>query len=355
MEIFQNIWTILTSENAKLTQFMTYPLAFIDALIPLLLFTVILNIKSNAKQKIIYVISLSFIGMLANIFIPLPFCTYINLISCPILIMLIFKTKLLKSIMAELIPYAIFSLVAIIVHNIYILVFDISTEMLVSIPFHKIFSSLILYCFLYLIYKIIKHYNLNIYLLDDLRQKINSTLIINFVFGVVAVCFQVYISSLYSDIIPFSITLLNLGVMLFYLIFSLYSLLRTNSLELTKRDLEQSKQYNKTLTILHDNIRCFKHDFNNIVTTIGGYVQTGDLTGLKSYYSELQKDCQKVNNLSALSPAVINEPAVYSLLTNKYHLAEEKGITVNLEIFIDLTTLNMKMYEFTKILRYFNG
>ena len=71
---------------------------------------------------------------------------------------------------------------------------------------------------------------------------------------------------------------------------------------------------------------------------------------LKTYYSQLLDDCQKVNNLSTLNPDVVNEPAIYSLLTNKYHTADEKGISIKLEVFLDLTTLNIKIYEFTKIL-----
>ena len=71
---------------------------------------------------------------------------------------------------------------------------------------------------------------------------------------------------------------------------------------------------------------------------------------LKIYYSQLLEDCQKVNNLSTLNPDVVNEPAIYNLLTAKYHLADEKGISIKLEVFLDLTTLNIKIYEFTKIL-----
>lgn len=144
--------------------------------------------------------------------------------------------------------------------------------------------------------------------------------------------------------------MLNISILLIYFAFNFYALLRTNKLEITTQDLEQSRQYNKTLEILHDNIRGFKHDFSNIMTTIGGYIQTGDLEKLRSYYKELQADCNKINNLNILSPSVINEPAIYSLLTNKYHLAESKGITVNLEIFMDSRELRMKVYEFTRIL-----
>ena len=42
------------------------------------------------------------------------------------------------------------------------------------------------------------------------------------------------------------------------------------------------------------------------------------MVGLKDYYSDLIADCQKVNNLAILNPELINNPAIYSLLTSKY-------------------------------------
>lgn len=74
------------------------------------------------------------------------------------------------------------------------------------------------------------------------------------------------------------------------------------------------------------------------------------MQGLKKYYSELLDDCQHVNNLTTLSPSVINSPAIYSLLASKYYKADEQGIKINLEIFLDLNVINMKIYEFTRIL-----
>jgi len=133
------------------------------------------------------------------------------------------------------------------------------------------------------------------------------------------------------------------------------SVVRTNTLENLKHDLEQSQKYNMTLSNLNDDIRGFKHDFANIITAIGGYVQAEDIEGLKKYYSGLMSDCSKLNNLSMLSPAVVNNPGVYSLLSSKYYIAEEKGITINLDIFLNLNELNMKIYEFIRILRYLNG
>lgn len=81
-----------------------------------------------------------------------------------------------------------------------------------------------------------------------------------------------------------------------------------------------------------------------------GYVSTKDIAGLSEYYSQLIGDCQKVNNLTTLSPEVINNPAIYSILASKYHKADELGIKINLNIFLDLNKLDMKIYEFTRVL-----
>lgn len=82
-----------------------------------------------------------------------------------------------------------------------------------------------------------------------------------------------------------------------------------------------------------------------------GYVVTNDMIGLEKYYHQLLSDCQRVNNFSSLNPSIINNPSVYSILAAKYHLADEKGIQINLEVLIDLSKLNVPIYEFTRILR----
>ena len=115
-------------------------------------------------------------------------------------------------------------------------------------------------------------------------------------------------------------------------------------------NLEETRLMNKTLTILNDKIRAFRHDFNNIIQALGGYIQAKDIDGLEKYYSQLLKDCQEVNNLTGLNPESINNPAIYSLLASKYYLATEKGIEFDLDIFMDLTSIDMKIYEFCRIL-----
>lgn len=161
---------------------------------------------------------------------------------------------------------------------------------------------------------------------------------------------QAYIECFYIDYLPTFVVLTSIAVLILYFCINLYSLFRTSKLEETKQLLETEKMYNKNLNTLYDNIRGFKHDFNNIVQAIGGYLSTNNIDGLKVYYKDLLEECQINNNLAVLNPELINNPAIYSLLADKYNKAEEDNIKLNLEVMADLSNLNIKTYELTRIL-----
>ncbi len=349
MEILQTIWTALTTENEMLINLIDIPLVFIEMYVSMLLFTTILNINVNRKQKILYVLILGIIGLITAWTIPTPYNTFINAIVCPIFVYLIFRTTLLKAILAEITPYIFFVIIGIIVGNLYKAIFKISNQVFYTTPIYKITGSLLIYLSVYLIYRLIKYFKISIKNVE-LNKKDSGLLILNFIVGILGLFAESYIATFYTDYLPPIINLSSVTILFVYFLITVYSLLRTIKLEKTNEKLEEEKLYNKTLTILYDNIRGFKHDFNNIVQAIGGYISTNNMQGLKDYYSDLMADCQKVNNLAVLNPELINNPAVYSLLTSKYHKATECGITMNFEVFLDLKTLNIKTYDLTRML-----
>lgn len=349
MEILQTIWTALTTENQKLTLILCSPLTFVEVYVSTLLFTQILNIDIINNKKLTYVLSFSIIALTTMFIIPTPYNTFINLIACPLLIYFIFKTSLLKSILSEIIPYIIFVILGSIVVNLCNIITKIPTNIFSCIPIYKFSCSLILYICAYFIYLYFKKYNINISVIDKFNKKNNAVLITNLFVGILAVCVQSYLATFYTDYLPFYITLLSVFVLLIYFFISIYGLSRTSKLEDTIQSLEEERLYNKTLNILYDNIRGFKHDFGNIVQSIGGYVSTNNMDGLKEYYNDLMKDCRKSNNLSILNPELLQNPAVYSLITSKYHKADDMGISMEIEVFSDLANVNMKTYELTRV------
>lgn len=187
-------------------------------------------------------------------------------------------------------------------------------------------------------------------ILNILKNKAKQNLIINFMLGILLTIIQLHISITYvykqplSLIIVFSIS----QIISIYLIIS--TILQNITIKKLNNKLSETELYNNLLLTSNDNIRGFKHDFNNIIQAIGGYIETNDLTGLRKYYSELFSDCNNLNNLSVLNPKTINNPAIYQVLSSKYLKANELGIQVNLIVFLNLNKLNMKVYEFTRIL-----
>lgn len=349
MEIFQTIWTALSTQNEELINILSIPLSLIETFTIMLLFTTVLSISITKKQKIIYVFIIFIIANLSAQFFP-EIKFIINMISVPLSIMIIFKISFLKSIIAEVISFFSMIISESLFSRLYLFIFNISYDSISRVPIYRITFALIMYIFIYFLYKLAKHFKFNIKILDNINRKNKVLLSVTFVLGIITVFIQNYVNLYYTDIVPNFIVILSTLSLVSFFIMSFYSVSKTTQLELTSQNLEEAQLYNKSLKILHDNVRAFKHDFSNIVQAIGGYVGTDDMDGLKIYYSQLLEDCQKVNNLYTLSPDVINNPAIYSILAAKYHRADELGIKIHLEVFINLNELHMKIYEFTRIL-----
>lgn len=350
METLNAVWTALTTTNEELVNIFLFFLSFIDAYVVMSLFTTILNFESSKKQKVQYVILLSLIGFIIRIIFINPLTTYIIMAFKLILIIKLFKTDFLKGLLALILQYAISILLEYVFSKLYYVVFGTTWDTLLNIPIFRVTITSLIYLTIYSIARLCKHFNFNITLLDTMNKKSKTIVFTNCILAIIVIIAQFYLINFYSTNLPLLVTLLNLFSLIAYFIISFISFTKINQLEETEMNLKEIKLYNKTLTILHDNIRSFRHDFANIVSGIGGYIQTEDLDGLKKYYSELLSDCQTTNNLSALTPELINNPAIYNVLATKYHKADEQGIKINLEVFLDLNSLKIKIYEFTRIL-----
>ena len=350
MEMLNNIWVALTTENEVIINIMLILFLFIEMPLTMELFLTILNISANKKQKLTYLALTIPIGIVCVFLIPKPYSNIVTLISAPIIIMYVFKIKFLKALCAEFIPVICITVFETIVTRLFLIFFNCTYEMCAYIPIYRLASTLSIYFFIFILYKIIASFKLHIDILDNINKKNKRIILINVLFALIVIFMQMYLIVFYNNHLPFYIILINILSLISYFSLSIYSIIKTMKLEKAEEDLEQEKTYNKTLQILHDNIRAFKHDFANILSGIGGYVETDDMKGLKSYYKQLLQDCEQVSNLESLSPEFINSPSVYSVLANKYYRADSLGIKINLDSFIDFKNLNMGIYEFTRIL-----
>lgn len=350
METLNNIWMALSTPNEGLTNTIMLFMGIFENIITMSLFLAILNINATKKEKAIYVSTIYITSIFTNHFIPNPFNIFTNYIIMIIIIKYIFKLSVLKSIIATISPIAISALISSLFANPYLALLKISSEQVVSVPIYRIGFLSIMYLLLLLVILIIKNCHISFNFIEEIDFKTKFSIIINVIFGLISLITQGIIIYFYIDSLPLLISFLSFLSLFAYFCISIYSLTRIMKLTLTTRKLESAESYNNTLRILHDNVRGFKHDFDNIVTTIGGYIKTEDIDGLKNYYVQLEDDCEKVNNLYILNPAIVNNDGIYNLLTKKYNEANSKNIKVNISFLLDLGNLHMKIYEFARIL-----
>lgn len=340
----------MSTQNESLANILVSLGIFFENFLIMKLFLNILEINSNRKQRLIYVLSMSIISIFTMYTIPSPFNILSNYLMLIILAHFIFKSSFLKSIICIVVTGIIFNVIGALLLNPYLTILHITTNELTCVPIYRLLYILLMYFIVFILYLIIKNRNLKINFIEDMDKHTRLTIIGTVLLGIITIIVQSITLFYYVDTLPILITFLNFICYVFYFGISIYSLTRAFKLVYTTQKLQSAEEYNHTLHILHDNVRGFKHDFDNIVTTIGGYIRTEDMAGLKNYYLELEDDCQRVNNLYILNPDIINNDGIYNLLTKKYNEADSKNIKVNITFLLDLSHLKMKIYEFARIL-----
>ena len=182
--------------------------------------------------------------------------TFINILLMPILLLLIFKVGIFKSITAQILQFFLSFFIGTILLNLYITFGGLSTNQVENTFIYRFFLCMTQYLIIYMLYRYAKKNHLNIDLLEDSNRKTNTILLFNFLIGIIAIGIQSFIVTEYNDYIPLGINIASLIILIAYFGMNLYNLSRTTKLEQTEQDLENEKAYNKTITCLLYTSRC---------------------------------------------------------------------------------------------------
>lgn len=351
MDLLNNIWVGLTTPNETIINIILLLFNYtIEMPLSLYLVSIVFNLKPSKSQAMKYILMNATFTSISLFVVPKPYNTMLNYLIFFLVFRFLFKQNIIKTLIASVFPSIVVTILGLLLLNPYEKILNITHEQSVSIPIHRISFTLILYLFIFIIAFILTQNKFKITILDTFDNKTKTLILLNFIFGIIYIIIQSIQAYKYTNILPLQYTFINFVYLLVYFSLSFCLICKLTKLVTTTQKLESAEAYNKTLHILHDKVRGFKHDFDNIVTTIGGYIQTNDMEGLNTYYSQLQSDCQKANNLYLLNPDIINNPGIYNLLTSKYNKAIENNIKVNLTFLLDLNNLHMNIYEFARML-----
>ena len=346
-------WNFLFTENPTLINIILIPACFIESALLYNIIITILGINLEKEKNIFYTIFFSIISVIFSLLIPAPFDTIVFYVFVLLALKLLLHANLLKSFLALILSLFIIALINALIQKPYLLIFNIDNTEYMLTPIYRIGYLILFQSLLAIIYiimnKLLKE-KVIFSFFDMLDKKTIKILYFYMTISFIGLLLQLIITAFYIDTIPIFISIFNFGLLLCLFISSFYTFSRVISLETTKQNLQIAEEYNKSLTILYDEVKGFNHDFKNIVSTIDGYVENVDISGLKQYIGEVKEDCRITNNLSILNPRTINNPGIYSLLNNKYFKATNSGIKFELDFFLDLNTLQVNNYKFSRIL-----
>ena len=116
------------------------------------------------------------------------------------------------------------------------------------------------------------------------------------------------------------------------------------------------QEYTRNLEVMCNNLRLFKHDCINILTSMSGYIENGDMEELKTYFEGkilptrnlIAQGDYKLNQLSNIGILEIK-----SLLSAKMIYAHETGIDVTIDIPDFAAEFSMDTVDLARILGIF--
>ena len=105
--------------------------------------------------------------------------------------------------------------------------------------------------------------------------------------------------------------------------------------EAKQKAMQDLQDYTRNLEAMYNSLRSFKHDYVNILLSLSGYIEDGDLDRLKDFFESkifptknlITGEDYKLNQLSNISVLEIK-----SLLSAKMIYAHESGIDITIDI-----------------------
>ncbi len=157
-----------------------------------------------------------------------------------------------------------------------------------------------------------------------------------------------------------SISIITFFFILFILISS--SLLKNLHIkievEAEKQKLEQQKKYIESLEKNNNEIRKFKHDFNNIILGLEGYITSNEVNNIKLrdyFYNNIKNLNTKIelDNIVLSHLNNIKVPSIKNLLTNKIISAQNNDFKVNISVEDEIDNFYVNEMQLSRILGIF--
>lgn len=309
-----------------------------------------------SKKKQVYLIgAILFSVCISRCFFP-SFSPYFELFIIFILIFF-FTQKKLIFICLVLFNYLFSILLNYITLNMLAFLFDITEQKIITeyYLFYYLFLTILFLISSYAIRQIYNHF---------IRNSIQLPTITGiFTLLYLAICAVLFVYNYtYEETLGFPQDVMRINTTLFTVFFMItgifiailmYVLRKDARLQAQNIQYESLQRYTTQVEELYRDIRGFKHDYINILTTMHFYIENEDWDALRTYYeteilptsASFQDSTQVLGQLSNLQI-----PEIKSLLYNKFIKALELGIHIELEIRNPITAVSAKNVDIARVI-----
>ncbi|WP_447557343.1 quorum-sensing sensor histidine kinase AgrC [Staphylococcus epidermidis] len=319
IQIFLLVWVIKTIANIK---FVRKDYIFITGII--ILSAILYNVYASQALVLVVIMIIIF------------FYSKVRWYSIVIVLM-----STLLSYLTNFITVVISLYTEDIIHNIYLFtIFHLLIYIILSLIFAHLFKHLLInlrYIYLY----ISKRYYF----------------IISFVLAIAFIYFYIISQTnlqennslkFYAIIFVSVIVFLSLVILLL----SAFAL-REMKYKRKLQEIEAYYEYTLRIESINNEMRKFRHDYVNILTTLSDYIREDDMPGLRKYFNENivpMKDKLKTRSIKMNGIEKLKVREIKGLITTKIIQAQEKRIPISIEVPDEIDRIDMNTVELSRII-----
>lgn len=298
--------------------------------------------SKKIKDKIIYFLSFVFLLSVAQAIISenLNITIYITAFICLLFNIMYFKLKFLNSLIITMVVISTIILVDILT-GITMMMFGIDINVVKESLLYQLsinlFSSTLLILMSYIVRKI-----------KYVRFLVQRDTGSSFTFFIA----PIFVSTLFGLSIPTIVssneqkhqyiyltvciaTLLCLYIFSFVMTYLNHnSAFKDYELKTKTEEIEKMKIYNRIIEDLYTEIRQFKHDYKNVISSIDGYLSEDKYEDLKKYfYKNLISERENINKLDVMiNLNKIEIPSLKGVISSKFKLLQDNHIDFKIDI-----------------------
>ncbi|MFW3519771.1 quorum-sensing sensor histidine kinase AgrC [Staphylococcus caprae] len=150
-------------------------------------------------------------------------------------------------------------------------------------------------------------------------------------------------------------TYLYVGIVLIILIILIiisYTVLREMKYKRNLEEIETYYEYTLRIESINNEMRKFRHDYVNILSTLSEFIHEDDMPGLKRYFNEQivpLKDNMKTRSIKLNRIEKLKVREIKGLITTKILQAQEKKIPISIEVPDEIDKIDMNTIELSRI------